>query len=176
MKNFILTILTILLATVCLGQTPPPPATTLPNFTISASVLGLSANGQAAVATDIGGALRVTDNYFLRTDNYLAPAFNWTGFYGSLQGAPPQVCALLKKTKLTCDTIQPYFLVGMGESRISIGSVNTNHFGLQAGGGINYGTGGSFSYNLFEIKYVKAPGLVNNTWFISTGPQINWTW
>lgn len=180
MKN-ILTVL-VLLSALCFAQTKEPPtqapapqpSTNLPQFSISASVMNLSGNGQTAAATDVGAAFQLTNDVFLRADNFVDPTHSLIANFGGFNYALPS--KWLSKTKLSPNSFQPYVTASAGIARE--GTDPTNRFAALAGGGLNYAPAGNsvFSLNLAEVRWAKLPGLSNSTVIVSTGLQVGWHW
>ena len=148
----------------------PNPATTLSNFTLSASVVSLPGGGSTFPASDVGGTFAVTKTFWLRADNIVAPGPSMTANYGGVQYALP-LAKLLKNTNLNANSFQFYATASLGSSRLASG----NHISELVGGGINYSpTGnGHFTTNIAEIRWAKFPGFSNSTVVFST--SLNWT-
>jgi hypothetical protein len=166
-----------LLSGVCFAQQPAPnPSTESPTFTINASVLGGGQN--LGAATDIGASFAVTKNWYLRSDNIIAPSVNTQGFFGGVQYNLPQLANLLKNTNLNATHFQFYATAALGAARTQIGATGNpvNHFAALAGGGVNYDPTGSgkFSLNLGEVRWAKMPGWSNSTVIVSSGLQLGW--
>lgn len=180
MKKSVISLMLLVLTSVCYSQTPSPmpspaptpstnPSTNLPTFNLNASVISLSGHGQTTPVADVGATFSVTPKWMLRSDNLVGGA-SLNAYFGGLQYFP--TLKFLQKTNLNSKSFQFYLTAGAGSNHVAVSSTQTaQHFALEAGGGLNYdptGTG-KFTVNLFEVKYLKLPGFNNNTASIAGG-------
>lgn len=175
MKSLSIALVAFVALSVAAFAQDPNPATSLPTFSISASVLSLPSAQEASAATDIGATFAVTDHWLLRSDNILAPAVSTQAYFGGVQGPIPYLNTLLAaKTHFDAAHFQPYLTASAGISHITVGGVDSQHFAALAGGGLNYDpTGkGKFSINLAEVRWAKLPGLSNSTVVVASGLKI----
>jgi hypothetical protein len=160
------------------AQTPPAPAPAstpsvldLPQFSITATAMSLSGQGQTSPAADVGAELQITDNWFFRSDNIMVPAIaNTTNVAGANWLVSNK---WLAKTKLPSDKLQPYLTGSMGISRTGVAP--TNKFAAMFGGGMKY-CGGSTCATIAEIRWAHIPGLNNSTVIVSSGLSFGWHW
>jgi hypothetical protein len=172
MKRTLLAI--TLLSLSAFAQTPAPPPTNSPQFTLNFNAL----NGPlGSTGVDIGATYAVTSNYLLRADNLIFPAVNGQYFGAGIQAALP-TCSWLANTNLNCEKFQLYGTGSAGESRITIGSnPATNRFAGMFGTGANYdptGTG-KFTVNLIDFHVAWLPGMASGPVYIaSVGFNLGW--
>jgi hypothetical protein len=141
-------------------------------FSLTAQAVALPGNKQTVAATIIGGTFQISEYFALRQENILAQAGNMTGYYGGFQYALRSLSKKLNAVSLfDANHIQFYVTASAGVDRVPRGNVDVQHYSFLAGGGANYDPSGKgvFSVNLFELRYMKAPGYNNNTAVLSTG-------
>lgn len=172
-------LLAVLMPVCALAQTPAPTPEPTPSpfnwstFSLTASPIALPGGKTTAAGILAGGTLGVTQNLSIRQSNFIAPASDWSGYFGGVQYAIPALSNMLNNLspKLNGRLFQPYVTASAGVGRIG----DRNHYSFLAGGGVNYDPigNGKFIVNLFEIQYAKLPGLANNTVIVSAGPQLH---
>lgn len=177
MKSLLATLFVVLLIVsgAAFAQTPAPPPTNSPQFTLNFNAL----NGPGSSAgVDFGATYGVTANYWLRADNLIFPAVNGEYFGVGVEGVIPKVCDLLASTNLNCEKFQPYWTASGGVTRIVVGSAPAVDHGAGMGGfGANYdptGTG-KFTVNLIDFHIARLTGMQSGaTFMLSTGISLGW--
>lgn len=168
-------ILLLLAATASFAQDPAPQPTPTTTFHLQASALSLSGNKQTVPGTVIGGTLAITDNISIREDNILVPAGDLQAYTGGLQYALPFLSKkVTSSTVMDGNSFQFYVTGSLGVVHVAKNGGDAQHYAILAGGGLNFDPThtGKFSVNLFELRYAKLPGYVNNTAIVSSGLRL----
>lgn len=154
------------------AQTPAPapaPAT----FSLTASAIALPGGGQTVAGADAGMTFTPTPNFDLRYDTLMAPASNFSGFYGGFNYRLPVLSTKLNNASpnLNGMRFQFYLTASAGVDRISATGPTREHYSFLAGGGVNYDltSSGSWTFGV-EVRYAKLPGIANNTAIVAFNP------
>jgi hypothetical protein len=169
MKNLILAVLALTITSFAQDAAPFAPSKT---FNFSAQAVALPGNKATVAATVLGGTLQVTENFSLRQDSILGQAGNFTGYYGGFEYNLPSLSKKLNAvSQFDANHLQFYLTASVGVDRVSSLSGDVQHYSGLVGGGARYDPTGSgrFGLQLFELRYLKAPGFANNTAVLSTG-------
>lgn len=172
-------VLALALAGASFGQTiaNPPPTGTPPSnqstFSLQSQAIAMPGGKQTIAATEVGATFAITKNLSLRNDNILAPGDDLQGYYGGVQYFLP-IAKLLNKTSLNASNYQAYVTGSAGVDIVSPTNAPTQqHYSFLAGGGVNYGVNGTFSVNLFEVRFARMPGGPGSTAIVSSGIKLS---
>lgn len=149
-----LLILFLLLSGTAMAQTP---ATETPLFSVSTQAVAVRIGGQTSPGTDAIGSFNLTPTWQLQSDNVLAPAINFQGFYGGVKGYLSFLSKPLAKTSLS--SIKPYVhaMAGIVRNVPATGTAQ-QHYSFGADGGFDYQVNGTFSVGP-RVGYLNAPGF-----------------
>lgn len=154
---------------------PEPAPAGYSNFSLTASAVSLTGQGQTTAATDLGQAFAITNNFSLRADEIMAPSANLNAYLGGFKYFIPTTKALAK-TNLNASSFQFYVTGGAGVNRWTdaTGKIN-QHIAAVAGGGVNWDptNSGNFSVNVIEVRWARFPGFQNNTVLVSSGLKLS---
>jgi hypothetical protein len=148
-------LLLLLMPALALAQTPP--ATPTPLFSVSTQAVALRIGGQTVAGTDAIGSFNLTPNLQIQSDNILAPANNYQGYFGGVKYYAPFLAKPLAKTSLS--SVKPYFHSALGVVRnVPATGSASQHYGGLAGAGFDYQVNGTFSFGP-RVEYMNSPGF-----------------
>ena len=128
-----------------------------PVFSVSTQAVGIRVGGQTVPGTDAIGTFGLTKTLFLQSDNVLAPANNFQGFFGGVKYYPNFLSKPLAKTTLS--NVTPYVHVALGVVRnVPATGATKQHYGALAGAGFDYKVNDMFSLGP-RVSYLNAPGF-----------------
>jgi hypothetical protein len=164
MKKFTIAIVSLLaVASLAFGQAatstpaPDPAQNAAPQFSISSGPASIQLGGQSVAATDVVGSFAVTKSVTLETDNIVAPALNFQGYYGGAKWYPSFLTKALAKTNAS--SVAPYFHGAFGIDRnVPATGTATQHYSALVGGGFDYYVGSSLAVGP-RFEYLNAPGF-----------------
>lgn len=141
----------------CLMLSGPAMAQNSPLFSVSTQAVALRIGGQTVAGTDAIGSFNLTPNLQLQSDNVLAPANNYQGYFGGVKYYAPFLAKPLAKTSLS--SVKPYIHAALGVVRNvpATGSAQ-QHYGALAGAGFDYQVNGTFSFGP-RVEYLNSPGF-----------------
>ncbi len=149
-----LSLLFLLFAVPCFAQTNPAPT---PLFSVSTQALGLRIGGQTVAGTDAIGSFNLTPNLQLQSDNILAPANDFQGYFGGVKYYAPFLAKPFAKTSLS--SVKPYVHAALGVVRnVPANGPTQQHYGALAGAGFDYQVNSTFSLGP-RVEYLNAPGF-----------------
>lgn len=135
------------------AQTPAPQ----PIFSISTQAVALHIGGQTVAGTDAVGSFNLTPNVQLQSDNILAPANNFQGYFGGAKWYAQFLSKPFEKTSLS--DVAPYVHVSLGIVR-NVPAIGTaqQHYGALVDAGFDYRVNGTFSVGP-RAGWLNAPGF-----------------
>lgn len=146
-----LLILFLLLSGTTMAQTPAP------LFSVSTQAVALRIGGQTVAGTDAIGSFNLTPNLQLQSDNVLAPANNYQGYFGGIKYYASFLSKPLAKTSLS--SVKPYLHAALGVVRnVPATGSAAQHYGALAGAGFDYQVNGTFSFGP-RVEYLNSPGF-----------------
>lgn len=131
---------------------PVNSTTTTMQVSVGAQALGL---GTAAMGTDAVAKISFVNNLSLRNDTILVPSVSFKANFSGFQYNLPT--SIFAKTSLS--SLQAYTAVGIGPEEN--GSVT--HVGFAVGGGANWLMSNNVIVNIFELRWMHAPGYNSGT-------------
>lgn len=148
-------LLCFLLGGVAMAQTPAPAPQ--PIFSISQQAVGIRIGGQTVVGSDSIGSFNVTKNVQLQSDNLLAPANNYQGYFGGVKYHLSFLDNQLAKTNLS--SIKPYVHAALGVVRNvpATGSAQ-QHYGAMVDSGFDYSVNNTLSFGP-RVGWLNSPGF-----------------
>ncbi len=151
----VLPLLLVLLLLPGLASAQAAPAE--PIFSTSAQAVAVRIGGSTSPGTDVIGSFNLTPSLLLQSDNILAPAINFQGYYGGVKYFAPFLAKPLAKTTLS--NIAPYIhvMVGIARNVPALGAV-AQHYSFSGDVGFDYKVNSKLSFGP-RVGYLNAPGF-----------------
>lgn len=128
-----------------------------PMFSVSTQAVALRIGGQTVPGTDMIGSYNLTPRLQLQSDNILAPANNYQGYFGGVKYQFSWLDKTLAKTSLS--SIKPYLHAALGIVRnVPATGADHQHYGALAGAGFDYQMNGILSCGP-RVEYLNSPGF-----------------
>lgn len=172
MKMKKLAFLFLLFALPCFAQTPSSASM---NFNLGAGAFGLggtNATPATDVALSLNPGIKKLPNFSFRSDNVIAPGDNMQLFAGGGEYKLPS----FSKTGLLSAV---HFEINgtFGIDRVTpLSGPTQSHFGLMVGASMHYMTSAGVDLNLFQVGFLRTPGVPNGANRPYFGGSVSYFW